>query len=66
MESDKAHPIEPMVNIAMLTYNGFFLPMRSLTGPHTSCAMAKPIRNPVIVNSTFPPNAFSMVGIAGK
>lgn len=58
MESDKAYPIEPMVNIAMPTYNGFFLPMRSLTGPH--------IRTPVIVNSTFPPNAFSMVGIAGK
>lgn len=38
----------------------------SLIGPQTSCAIAKPIKKPVIVSSASPCSCRSIVGIAGR
>ena len=61
-----AHPAEPTAKIAMPSISGILRPMRSLTGPQISCAIANPMRNPVIVSSILPPICDSMLGRPGR
>ena len=66
MDCDNAQPTEPMTNSTMPRNSGSLRPMRSLTGPQTSCAMAKPMRKPVTVSSASPPSVRSITGSAGR
>lgn len=64
--SDIAHPTDPIAKSAIPMKSGILRPILSLIGPHTSCAIAKPIKKPVIVSSASPCNCRSIVGIAGR
>lgn len=46
--------------------SGILRPILSLIGPQMSCAIAKPIKKPVIVSSESPCSYRSIVGIAGR
>ena len=61
-----AQPVEPATKSAMPMKSGIFRPMRSLIGPQTSWAMAKPTRKPVTVSSASPSSAADMAGSAGR
>lgn len=64
--SDIAHPTDPIAKSAIPIKSGILRRVLSLIGPHTSCAIAKPIKKPVIVSSASPCNCRSIVGIAGR
>lgn len=66
MVPDSAQPTEPTTKSTMPMKSGMRRPMRSLMGPHSSWAMAKPTRKPVTVSSASPPSVRSIVGSAGR
>ena len=63
---DIAHPTDPIAKSAIPMKSGILRQVLSLIGPQTSCAIAKPIKKPVIVSSESPCSCRSIVGIAGR